>query len=94
MPGNGERVRVGQEQTRKIRGRRWDVAVVCAAGAALAVKLLLAWNTYGTNDVYAWERFMLGARYIGSSVYRAYWDFNHPPFMIHFLRFLGWFAGA
>ena len=34
------------------------------------------------------ERFFLGCRYLGVSIYRAAWDFNHPPFIIHVLSVL------
>lgn len=68
----------------------WKAAIVSAAAIAFVFKILLAMNTYGTNDVYAWERFALWGRYLGADLYRAAWDFNHPPFIIHALRFLNW----
>ncbi len=55
-------------------------------------KLLLALHTYGTNDVYGDERFLVWSRYLGVSLYRAAWDFNHPASMIHVLRAMGWLA--
>lgn len=74
--------------------RQWRVAILSTAAAALICKILLALDTYGTNDMYAWERFLLGARYLGVSLYRAAGDFNHPPFLIHVLAVLGWLERA
>jgi hypothetical protein len=56
-----------------------------AAAVAFAVKLALALNTYGTNDVYTYERFGLWSRYLGAELYRIAPDLNHPPSMLHFL---------
>ncbi len=70
----------------------WKAAIFSAAAIAFVFKILLAVNTYGTNDVYAWERFALWGRYLGTDLYRVAWDFNHPPFIIHALRFLNWLA--
>jgi len=71
----------------------WKVAIFLAAAIAFVLKILLAMNTYGSNDVYRWELFILWGRYLGADVYRAVWDFNHPPFMIHATRVLDWLAG-
>jgi hypothetical protein len=60
------------------------------AALALVVKLLLALRTFGTNDVYSYERFASWAGYLGGGMYRASPDFNHPPSMIHVLVFLNW----
>ncbi len=70
--------------------RPWRAAVVFAAALSLVCKILLALKTYGTNDVYKWESFMVWSRYLGVSLYREAPGFNHPPSMIHALRFLGW----
>ncbi len=51
---------------------------------------MLAHYTYGTNDMYRWELFAAGARHSGVVLYHALADFNHPPSMLYFLRFLGW----
>jgi hypothetical protein len=59
-------------------------------GVALVLKLLLALLTYGTNDVYAFERFAVWSGYLGAGLYRAAPDFNHPPSMIHILGLLNW----
>jgi hypothetical protein len=72
----------------------WRAAVVSAAALAFVCKILLALKTYGTNDVYTFESFMVWSRYLGVSLYREAPNFNHPPSMIHALRFLGWAARA
>ena len=80
-------------------GRSWREgpsgrAIIAAAVAGAACKLLIAATTYGTNDVYAYERFADWARYLGVELYRVAWDFNHPPSMIHVLRVMSWLATA
>jgi len=59
---------------------------------ATSIKLLLAWFTVGSNDVVAWLSFAKTAQDCGSCVYGSsgpYGDpFNHPPFVIHFLKLL------
>ena len=57
------------------------------------VKLQLALKTYGTNDVYTYERFGVWAGYFGADLYNIAPDLNHPPSMLHFLRFLIWISG-
>lgn len=47
-------------------------------------------KTYGSNDVYAYERFFGWSHYLGAELYQAAWDFNHPPSMLHVFRILGW----
>ncbi len=74
--------------------RPWRAAVVSAAALAFVCKILLALKTFGTNDVYTWESFMVWSRYLGVALYREAPGFNHPPSMIHALRFLGWAAAA
>jgi len=58
--------------------------------AAAVCKLVLAARTYGSNDVYAYERFFGWSQYLGVDLYQAAWDFNHPPSLLHFFRILGW----
>jgi len=69
---------------------RWKAVIFSAALFSFICKVLLAWNTFGTNDNYAWERFSFWARFLGAGVYRATPDFNHPPPMIYVLRLIGW----
>lgn len=74
--------------------RRRKIALLVAGGIALVVKIVLAARTYGTNDVYAWERFARWAGIFGARLYDADAAFNHPPSMIHLLRLLSWLAAA
>ena len=61
-----------------------------AVFAATLVKLLLAWFTLGTNDIATWRTFADNAVRCGSCAYYLpgpYGDpFNHPPFIILFLK--------
>lgn len=72
--------------------RRWKVAILSGAALAFLCKILLALTTYGTNDVYAWERFAHWSALFGSGLYRIDPAFNHPPSMIHVLSALTWLA--
>ena len=74
--------------------RAWKLAIVSAAALAAFTKLLLAFHTYGTNDVYAWERFARWSALFGSRLYSIDLAFNHPPSMIHVLGALTWLAGT
>jgi hypothetical protein len=62
--------------------------VILVAAIAFVAKLLLALKTYGTNDVYTYERFGLWSRYFGADLYRIAPDLNHPPSMLHILSFI------
>jgi hypothetical protein len=75
------------EQARK----RW-IAIVLVGAIAFAAKLLLALKTYGTNDVYTYERFALWSRYFGAELYKIAPDLNHPPSMLHILSGLLWMS--
>jgi hypothetical protein len=72
--------------------RRWKTAILAAAALALVCKIILALTTYGTNDVYAWERFARWSALFGSGLYNADAAFNHPPAMIHVLAAMTWLA--
>ena len=74
-----------------ISSRRRAV-IVCVAAVAFAAKLFLVLKTYGTNDVYSFERFAVWSRYFGADLYQIAPDFNHPPSMIHILHALQWLA--
>jgi hypothetical protein len=63
-----------------------------AGAIAFLAKLLLALKTYGTNDVYTYERFALWSRYFGADLYKIAPDLNHPPSMLHVLGFLLWMS--
>ena len=65
--------------------------VLATAICALVLKLYLAWTTIGTNDVLAYWYFL--QEYRGSGLvllYRRDSEFNHPPFVIHWLMALRW----
>lgn len=72
--------------------RRWKAAIVTAATLAFLCKILLALNTWGTNDVFTWERFADWSRIFGAGLYVADRGFNHPPAMIHALHAMQWAA--
>ena len=74
--------------------RRWKVAILSAAALAFLFKTLLALNTWGTNDVYAWERFAHWSALFGSRLYAIDPAFNHPPSMIHALSAMTWLAST
>ncbi len=59
--------------------------IIALAAIAFLAKVWLALKTYGTNDVYTYERFGLWSRYLGAELYRIAPDLNHPPSMLHFL---------
>jgi hypothetical protein len=59
--------------------------VIAVAAIAFLAKLWLALKTYGTNDVYTYERFGLWSQYLGAELYKIAPDLNHPPSMLHFL---------
>ena len=73
---------------------QWRVWIAAAALTAFACKLLLALDTWGTNDVSTWYRFAAWSGYFGVGMYRLLPDFNHPPSMIHVLRALNRIADA
>jgi len=76
----------------QFRWRPSGRVIAVVATLALLAKILLALRTYGTNDVYRWELYADLSRALGVGLYRAAWDFNHPPGMIHALRLLNWIA--
>ncbi len=87
--GNAERTEAAVAFSGKHRA-----GIVLAASIAFVAKLLLALRTYGTNDVYTYERFGVWSGYFGAELYKIAPDLNHPPSMLHFLRALIWLSGA
>ncbi len=52
--------------------------------------MYLVFSTYGTNDMLSWNEFLEKINTDGGlALYRDVPLFNHPPFMIHLLRFWG-----
>lgn len=70
--------------------RGWKIAIGATAALAFTCKIVLALTTYGTNDVYAWERFARWSAIFGSGLYGIDAAFNHPPSMIHALAAMTW----
>jgi hypothetical protein len=66
--------------TDEVRSLRY--VVVALAGSATLLKLLIAANTFGTNDVHYWMEFAQGVRSFGPvGIYghSFFAQYNHPP---------------
>jgi len=68
-----------------------------AVAVATLTKLLLAIFTLGSNDVVTWTAFLNNIRQVGgANAYRLRDPYgvalNHPPSMVHVLKFLGFLA--
>ncbi len=72
--------------------RRQRAALILTALASFVAKVTLALRTYGTNDVYTYQRFAVWSRYFGADLYDIAPDLNHPPSMLHVLRAILWVA--
>ncbi len=67
---------------------RW---IIEAAGLALLIKLVIAWNTFGTNDVITFYIFGEWLAHHGLEwTYQHTILFNHPPLTAVFLRSIYW----
>jgi Glycosyltransferase family 87 len=61
--------------------------VLVAASAALALKLIIACNTFGTNDVITFYEFAKALHLHGLEwTYKNSISFNHPPVTAYYLR--------
>jgi len=61
--------------------------VLIAAGIAFILKLLMAWNTFGTNDVVTF--YLFGKSLTDHGLEWTYQNtilFNHPPFVAYYLQ--------
>jgi hypothetical protein len=69
------------------------------------LKVWLAFSTEGEPDISAWRDFLAHIRDCGVCVYETgglmleprgprITPFNHPPFMIHYLRTIGWLSSV
>jgi hypothetical protein len=75
---------VALEQT--VRSEIW---VVAAALVALVLKLLIAWNTFGTNDVISFYQFAQSLSQHGlEHTYISIIAFNHPPLVAYYLELI------
>ena len=65
--------------------------VFAAAALAVALKLALALRTTGTNDIRSFMYFLLEYESWGMRrIYAEEAEFNHPPFVLHWLGALRW----
>lgn len=87
---------------------RQGFAAVIIACAVLAFfcKLLLAWHSFGTNDMLFFQNYWRKSLQPGGGIGlyregidlveggRVWWheEYMHPPFVIHLLRLVGWFS--
>src|SRR5438105_3812019 len=82
---------------------QWLVAFILAALFAFGVKLYWAYATEGAADVSLWIDFLSRIRECGTCVYQTGGimiehggqrvnPFNHPPFILHYLRLLGFLS--
>ena len=78
----------------------WTIGFITAAFAVFALKLWLAYSTRGAPDMSAWRDFLNNIQQCGVCVYHTgglmshptgerITPFNHPPFIIHYLRMIG-----
>ena len=68
---------------RSVRPAFW---VGAAAVIALVLKLVIAFNTFGTNDVFRFYEFAIALDRGGlEQIYRQQADFNHPPLVAYYL---------
>ena len=85
--------------------RTWIGIFVAVALAVFLLKTWLAFTTEGEPDISAWQDFLLHIRECGVCVYQTgglmiepigprITPFNHPPFVIHYLRVAGWISSA
>src|SRR5512145_2965082 len=79
------------------KNRVWLVVFTAAAAAVFALKTWLAFSTIGAPDISLWQDFLSHMNQCGVCVYEIGGvmlhpggtrlnPFNHPPFIIHFLR--------
>ena len=79
--------------------KKWRRVILLCALAATVIKIFLALRSSGTIDVFAFGEFLTNIRETGGigAYYRtgrAGNPFNNPPFMIHAIRCMGFFADA
>ena len=81
--------------TNKQSGKQYNRILWISALLILAVKVLISWRTYGTNDVTSWIEY---ARHVSTkdmfSIYELIPLYNHPPLMSLWLKFLMWLTGG
>jgi hypothetical protein len=69
-----------------LKQTRPGLCVVIAAAIALLFKVVIAFNTFGTNDVVEFYRFAAQLKHDGlKQTYLQQASFNHPPLVAHYL---------
>jgi uncharacterized membrane protein len=77
---------IDKREQRRVLAR---YAVVVAAGSAFLIKILIAWSTFGTNDVAFFYAFGKSLTLHGLQwTYASDIAFNHPPAVATFLRWI------
>ncbi|MEJ3651989.1 glycosyltransferase family 87 protein [Actinomycetes bacterium KLBMP 9759] len=74
---------------------QWRVAVLVVALVTTALKLWIAANTFGTDDVHYWTEFAQGVREFGPfGIYGKPFaaQYNHPPLTSMLLAYVAWLA--
>ena len=62
-----------------------DLCVIIVAVIALLLKVVIAFNTFGTNDAVEFYRFAAELKHDGlQQTYRQQPSFNHPPLVASF----------
>ena len=78
---------VRPQQATRVRDALGRGCVLFAAGVAFIIKLLIAWNTIGTNDVVSFYLFGKSLTHSGlEATYVSQVSFNHPPLVAVFVR--------
>jgi uncharacterized membrane protein len=80
---------VEKPAARSAQAVRAEVWIVAAALIALVLKLVIAWNTFGTNDVISFYKFAHSLNHHGlEQTYTSSIAFNHPPLVAHYLELI------
>ncbi len=73
----------------------WTRMLLVPLAVATMLELYLAYTTYGTDDITRWETFLSEAIRKGAlGLYQSDPFFNHPPFMVSYIRGLGQVAAV
>jgi len=81
------------------KARVWPIVFIVTAAAVFVFKAWMAFKTAGAADITVWRDFLVQVKECGVCVYETGGlmqfpggsrlnPFNHPPFIIHFLRFV------
>ena len=79
----------------RVRLGSWTLIPIFTTVFFASLKTLVALNTYGTNDVLTFEKFLISIQQLGGmKMYYQVLDFNHPPFVVHLLEIVYALADA